>query len=216
MGAIQGIRLEGDGCFAVTGRKGNYRITCDSVEVAGRWIVAGGPHNVTRRRVSRHDDLDAALAGAALAAGIPLPHVVDLPCGQGFRRPGRIPAERILASHGYVIAQGIKAYGVVETHPATTPEQVHAEVVARLRGRAPTLGTVDLVETDDRVSAWCCDLTLPFEGPIHRSHASGYVGRETAGLGLDIVGEFEITPVGPVIPHMGVVIEMRPSFVLAA
>lgn len=211
MAQARGIVLGTDGAFDAVGADGRYRITCDTVDAEGRWVVTGARHNAAARRRWRLARLDAALECAARQAGLGERYSIGFPCGNGLTRPGRIAAESVLASHGYVIAQGIRTYGIVEVCRTLCRDGVHAVVEDRLRGRAPRLGTVDHVETDGASAAWCCDLTLPFEGPVHAAHAKGYVDRETHGIGIDMVGQFDIVPVGSVLPHRGSVIQMRPG-----
>ncbi len=71
------------------------------------------------------------------------------------------------------------------------------------------------MSSDGRATAWCCDLTLPFEGPLGARAASSFVERETADLGIGLARASEVTPLSPVLPHRASVIELRPMILAA-
>ena len=187
-------------------------VYCDAAHPDGRWIVTlGGGDGVVPSPLSWHEDLDAALEVLAATVGFDGKFSVQLPCSTGFLRPGRVPAVQVLAALGYFPARGITSYVVMESDSDADAEHVRETLVGKLANRSVCVGDMSLVEIENGSSVWCCDVNLPFEGPLSDVIAREYVSREFDGSGLDVADCVEIVPFTLVDPHHGSVIEMKPA-----
>jgi hypothetical protein len=218
----QVVTLDRDGVFSSTGPAGTFHVYCDAADHVGRWVLAAAEAAAVPRLLSEHNSLDEALESLRTACLAPTRDLdVLLPCGRSFSRPGYIDATKVMAGMGYTVAKRIVVYAVLHVPAAADEKRVRAILVDGLAGRAVGIGKLDRVEKDRRTAVWCCDLNLPFEGPLHGSYAMEYVGREFDGVEckasvFKLTDCIEIVPLSPVVAHEAEVIEMRPSIFLAA
>jgi len=189
-----------DGSFTAQARGAECHLIFDPASAGGRWLLLyrsqGAPEDLL---LSMHDDLDEALAGlAAQADNDGGWFTIRLPDGNTFSRPGKVPAEEILATFGYMLIEGMTVYAVYESASELSDAEAERAVREMLTGYDVRIGSVDRIGDAD--PSWCLDMVLPFEGYIHRGALTAHAAGVLAGTALEVTGVIECQDVGAEVP----------------
>jgi hypothetical protein len=184
----------------------SFRVGCNTDNPAHPWFVLSTDEmGVKWRRERAFADLDAALNYAVAQVfedGIN-EYDVRLPCGNTFRRPGRVPAEQVMASMDWLYVEEMIGF-----HTLTTPIKAEAmdarkEIMEKIIETQVELGSVDLVEEENGKRHWCADVHMPYQGFIHRKDIETQFRICFASEGIKVVSELMnfrarvITPAPP-------------------
>lgn len=194
------VRLSDDGFFLRPGS--GRRLLYDTTGDRPRWILAAWADGTRPEILSILLSLDEGLGQLAEAVGTHAPFEVGLPCGHAFSRPGRIPAEDALAAYGYRMAGSVTGYAVAEVEDGTPSDDVRSRFAALVARRGAELVSIDAIGKDparDRPGfcEWCCEISIPFEGPVTLRSATELVARVTADTGLEPTEEVELESRAP-------------------
>lgn len=195
------VQLNEDGSFTAQARGAACHLVYDSETGYGRWILiyASSGEAAGDVPLSIHADLDDALNALVIQTGHEdTKFSISLPNGSVFSRPGRMPAEQVLAVHGYILVETLVAYVIYEAAVEMDKEDATRSVREVLTGCPVKLGSVDRM--DDVEPTWCCDVTIPFEGYIHEDMLQAHVESLLSGSGLEITSVVECIDVGAEVP----------------
>lgn len=169
----------------------SFRIGCNSEDVGTPWCVLGTDETgVKWRRIRSFSTLDQALNFAVSSVendeSIREFNVL-LPCGGRFRRPGRIAAEEVMASMGWIYVETVTGFAMLST-PATSGDlQARKEFLKIIEDTQLTLGSVDLTDEVDGKRHWCADVTVSYECFIHRDDLDTQFALSFASEGLKVI-----------------------------
>ncbi len=171
------VNLSETGMFeipALSFESASFRVGCNPDDQALPWYVLSTDElGVKWQRERSFYDLDSALDYAVARAsdgGRVSEYEVLLPCGQTFRRPGRIPAEQVMASMDWLYVEEMSGFTAYATDLDVGEMQVRKEILAKAQDTQVELGEVDLVEEANGQRHWCADLHIPYHGFIHRDN----------------------------------------------
>lgn len=140
-------------------------------------------------------DLDRALSFAVsqvLEESAGVEFRVNLPCGRSFKRPGRIAAENVMASMGWLYVHELVAYGGLLCPELSSPEEAEEAFKDLLDGTMVSLDDVDYVG-DDFVSSdngyWCAKYLLPYDGFLHLDRIESEIVIAFKAEGVEIFPE---------------------------
>lgn len=188
------VKLDDEGIFSCEGPEGSFVLFFSGDKGEERWLLtkASEDPTVVPSLLAWQQDLDEGLRLLVATAGSVDPFRVELPCGDGFARPGRVPAAEVMAALGYSVVRGVNAFVVVSDSATVPPERIRRELLWRLKGRQVEIGDLEMVEGDGESSVWCCDLKVQFEGPIRENGARWLVTKALAGSGLEVMDQVEL------------------------
>ena len=195
------ITLGDDGVFAAPIRDAACYLMFDSTVSTGRWLLSYDHGEAEYPSlVSIHANLDTGLkAMAELAGWGGRRFTVILSDEEKFIRPGKVPASEVMAALGYILVPSIRAFAIYDPGFEAERGEVEAIIRERLAGKSVTIGSVDYVGVPD--TAWCCDLTLPFEGYIFRADIEHFVSSSLADVNLELSDVCEGRPFFDVAPN---------------
>lgn len=193
------VTLEDHGLFLVpalhpydTDRK----IAFDS-EIARRpWVITQmDPATCRWERVDSFSTLDEALnAAVSEASGLPRPNFrVRLPCGQHFSRPGRVSAESVLSSLGWVYVTHLVGFAHFFSETSCSEARARKHFLAMIE-ESPSVVLGDVSPSDEGDSRlWIADLHIPFDGFIRREDIEAEKNNSFAFEGIPLVEGFDCT-----------------------
>jgi hypothetical protein len=190
----------------------------------GLWQVVheGGLHprpwtliSIGEAKVSLYDSyecLDEALAAlASCSAGECAPaFTVELPCGSSFRRPGKVGAEEVIASLGWVYVRNFIGYMPLTFPSGTSDKAVRATFRTRL-GRSASMGQATVVGGDDAGDHWCADVFAACEGFVRYDAMQGAAAEAFAELGVGtLAGTHDFVARTNILPRPAEVFQFTP------
>jgi hypothetical protein len=169
------VNLSETGMFEIPARsyeEASFRVGCNPDDPALPWFVLSTDElGVKWQRERAFGDLDSALDYAVARAfeGDRISEYdVRLPCGKSFRRPGRVPAEQVMASMDWLYVEEMLGWTAHATSINVGVMQARKEILKKAEDTQVELGSVDLVEEADGQRHWCADVHIPYQGFIHR------------------------------------------------
>lgn len=189
------ITLSATGMFeipALAAGGETLRVGCNSEDQVLPWFVLGTDEiGVKWRRVRSFGDLDSALdfAVSQISGADIHEYDVRLPCGQVFRRPGRVPAEQVMASMNWLYVEEMCGYSAFTTNISAGNSEARKEIFEKVRDTQIELGSVDLVEEAEGRRHWCADVSIPFQGFIHRDDIEAQFKISFAAEGFPVIDE---------------------------
>jgi hypothetical protein len=168
------VTLEEHGMFLVpsqTPEFGNLKIAYDPEFRRRPWIVLEMDLATCQwYRMDSFVTLDEALDWAVSdVTEINRPNYrVKLPCGNYFSRPGRIPAEEVLSSMGWVYVTHLVGFSpFTSTEPCS--EALALKHFLEITQDSPTVEVGEVTACDEGQNCfWIADLRIPFDGFIRR------------------------------------------------
>jgi hypothetical protein len=167
------VKLENHGFFevpSVGGSSGSLRVGFNPEYSDAPWVVLSkDAEGIRWELLFSYSDLDRALAYAVrlqVGADQPWDYKIVLPCGQEFQRPGRVPAERVLASMGWLYVTHLIGYAIVPIAHAESVKQAQDYLTGIVVDTNIKVGGIDPVE--GAAAGWCANLVIEYHGFIHR------------------------------------------------
>lgn len=167
------VTLEQHGFFEIPSNNptgGSLRVGFNPDYDAAPWVILSQDGDGVRwEYLFSYADLDSALAYAVrhqVGVKNPWEYVVNLPCGGQFKRPGRVPAEKVMASMGWMYVTDLIGYGVLQDTTVETHESAIKAFQKRITDTNVVLGKVD--PTSDKKGEWCASYSMTYHGFIHR------------------------------------------------
>lgn len=202
------ITLGDDGVFVAPSRDAACYLMFDSSVPTGRWLLSydheGAEHPAL---ISIHASLDTGLRAMAEQAGWGNKRfAVVLSDEDKFIRPGKVPASEVMAALGYVLVPSIVAFAIYDPGLEAERSEVEQAIRERLAGISVMVGAVDYVGVPD--TAWCCDLTIPFEGYIYKADIEHFVAASLIDVDLEISDVCEGRPFLDVAPNRAAVTQI--------
>jgi len=210
------ITLDGDGTFTVEGPRGVFRLAYRNDDGACHWR-ATSPRRLSSdaQLLGVAPNLDAALILLAGAAGVSAKIVIALPCGATFSRPGRVPAEDVLAAYGYTVVSGIVGYAQVKPHQKWSERRLRELIVRRAEAAALKLINLDRVETEGK-PVWQIRFVYPFAGPVRGDVAAAIVREAINDCGYTPIDRFEYDIPRRTAPNVAQIFAFQPMPTIAA
>lgn len=152
---------------------GDRKISFDPELSRRPWIVTEmSAEDCKWIRIESFNSLDDALDWCvSVTTGAAKPQYrVNLPCGGSFSRPGRVKAEDVMSSMGWVYVTHLTGFA----HFA--PSEPCSETVVRrhflsIIEESPNVRLGEITPLhEDATLMWIADLHIPFEGFIQRDH----------------------------------------------
>ncbi len=112
---------------------------------------------------------------------------VALPCGARFKRPGKISAESVMASMGWIYVHEFLAYAGICNEALTTAELAREAFEEKVEGTMVMVDDVDFVGDED--GYWCATYVLPYDGFIHQERIVSEVAISFASEGVETFSE---------------------------
>lgn len=192
------VTLREDGLFeapsSLPGRS-SVRVTCDGRLPASPWVVlALDETGLKWTQIASFHGLDEALNCAvceALCVDTVQEYTVKLPDGTRFKRPGRIGAEQVMASAGWIFVNSLIGFSMVTMPQPSTVFDARAEMLRRIAGTALKLGEVSLSDQDEEGLHWCADLTLSYEGFVLVAEIEAEAKAAFAAEGVEVIPHFD-------------------------
>lgn len=167
------VTLEKHGFFVVPSVEpmgGSLRVGFNPDYEATPWVILSQDRDGIRwDYLFSYADLDSALAYAVrhqVGVKNPWEYTVNLPCGGQFKRPGRVPAEQVMASMGWMYVTDIIGYGPLKDSRLVTVEAARKVFQDRIADTNVTLGKIDPL--NEEVGHWCANYLMTYHGFIHR------------------------------------------------
>lgn len=170
------------------------RVGCDPAQPGSPWTVLvpdrmGPGWAVVATFHSLDEALDFAVAEATGTPGSA--YDVRLPDGACFSRPGRVGAEQVMASAGWVYVISLIGFAMATTPSGTTSFEARAVMRSRIEGTGVRLGEVCLSDEDDEGMHWCADLMLPYEGFLRIEEIGAEAKAAFAAEGVEVIPHFD-------------------------
>ena len=189
------LRLDEDGVFRGNARGFEFHLILDEGSDAPWRLLMTDPAERCFP-VNGFRDLDEALDEMASCCDTPEGFSIALPCGMKFSRPGRLPAEAVMANLGYDLVGAAIAFLPFKVSigaKAADARRAAAEILGR---HSRFLGRVSLVDVEAAGSWWCADIRLPIGRYIHTSAYDAMLQRHLSDLRELVHSEFEIEVIG--------------------
>jgi len=191
------VTLREDGLFEALSAdpaRPSVRVMCDSGQPGSPWMTVvpdreGAGWKATASFWSLDEAIDRAVAEATGMPGVA--YEVRLPDGVRFARPGRVGAEQVLASAGWLYVTSLIGFAMVTTPSGTTPFEARAVMRGRVQGKQAVLGEVCLSDEDEDGKHWCADLMLPFEGFLRTEEIEAEARAAFAAEGIEVIPHFD-------------------------
>ena len=207
------VALREDGLFeAASGRPGHssVRVIFDGYSPASPWVaIALDGTGVMWERLDSFQSLDSALDFAVRQAFLMdalHEYSVKLPDGTSFKRPGRIGAEQVMASAGWLFVNSLIGFSMVATPVSSTVFDARAEMLRRIAGTTLKLGEVSLSDQDEEGMHWCADLTLAYEGFVRIEEIDKEARAAFSAEGVDVIPHFDFRTRTSVVSSQAAVI----------
>lgn len=195
------VHLREDGLFeapAVAPGGSSVRIVYESADQRHPWVAMSlDDMGVKWRRMKGFHSLDEALDFSVSQVNwerTVCEYSVRLPDGMSFQRPGRLPAEQVMASAGWVFVTSLIGYAMVTTERNGNAFGVRAVMAKRLLGCQARIGDIDLSDADEEGLHWCIDLSLPYEGFIKVEDIGAEAKAAFAADKVDVMPHFDFRP----------------------
>lgn len=191
------VNLREDGLFEALSAdpaRPAVRVMCDSSHPGSPWTaIVPDLEGAGWTGVASFHSLDDALDFAvAEATGLPVTsYEVRLPDGIRFSRPGRVGAEQVMASAGWLYVSSLIGFAMTTTPQGTTPFQARAAMRTRIEGTQAVLGDVCLSDEDEEGMHWCADLMLPFEGFVRMEDIEAEARAAFAAEGIEVIPHYD-------------------------
>lgn len=192
------VALRKDGLFeaapSAPGRA-TVRIIHDGMAESAPWtVIAPDETGVKWAPFRNFESLDQALdcaAGEAFGLEANQEYSVSLPDGTRFKRPGRIGAEQVMASAGWVYVVGLIGFSMLTTSSDANVFDARTAMRRRIAGTNLKLGEVSLADSDEDGLHWCADLTLAWEGFIRLEDIEMEAKAAFAAEGVEVIPHFD-------------------------
>jgi len=195
------VNLRDDGLFEASSAypgESSVRIMHDSSDRHCPWVALTlDPGEVKWMPLKSFHSLDDALDFAVGEVNWDRElheYTVRIPDGMSFRRPGRLPAEQVMASAGWYFVTSLIGYVMMKTPHDGNAFDVRSELSRRLEGKKTRIGDVDLSDRDEEGLHWCIDLNLPYEGFIHVDDVEAEARAAFAVEGVEVIPNFNFQP----------------------
>jgi hypothetical protein len=197
------VTLEDHGLFHVPALRpedGDRKIAYDPETKRNPWVITEMDATSRWHRVLSFTTLDEALDWAVSAAtGILRPNYrVMLPCGQHFSRPGRVPAESVLSSMGWVYVTHLIGFHHFNSPAPCSEHRARRHFIEHVQD-SPSVVVGDVTPCDDGENCfWIADLRIPFDGFIRREdiEAEKNISFASERIALEVKGFDCIVAVG--------------------
>jgi hypothetical protein len=167
------VTLEKHGFFEIPSVEpmgGSLRVGFNPDYEAAPWVILSQDGDGVRwQYLFSYADLDSALAYAVrhqVGVKNPWEYVVTLPCGSQFQRPGRVSAEKVMASMGWVYVTDLIGYGILYDANIDNEPAARSVFQRRIVDTNVVLGKVD--PASDKNGEWCANYSISYHGFIHR------------------------------------------------
>jgi len=193
------VTLEDHGMFLVPAMEAgdtDRKIAYDPELPRRPWVVMEMDAATCRwYRVVSFDNLDEAMNWSVSdITGHKRPNFrVKLPCGRHFSRPGRIAAEDVLSSLGWVYVTHLVGYSHLVTDTSCSVGRARKHFL-NLTQNSPSVVVGDVTPCDEGDSRlWIADLHIPFDGFIRREDIETEKNVSFAAEGIPLVEGFDCT-----------------------
>jgi len=207
------ISLREDGLFeakaSVPGAEG-VRITHDVRHPDAPWIALGVDETGVRWvQLGAFSSLDGALdfAARSVSGDLRQAYSVVLPDGTRFLRPGRKPAEEVMASAGWVFVTSLIGFFMVQTEPGTGVFDARRTASETIASADVMLGEVHFVEADDDGLHWCADVSLEYDGFLRIEEIETEARAAFAAAGADVLPYYDFRTRVPVAGRSATIIQ---------
>ena len=203
------ISLCADGAF--DRGDGRWQVARDDGFAPRPWALVSRDGSGRSSVLDNYECLDEALAALASSGDgeSPARFRVELPCGASFSRPGRVPAEEVMASMGWVYVRNFKGYKPLSFAAGSCPKAVRAAFRDSLP-RGAMLGQATVAGTDGATEAWCADVFVAHEGFVRFADIGSEAGAAFARVGADVVpGSFDFVAGTPAAGRGAEVVEFK-------
>jgi len=131
---------------------------------------------------------------------------VVLPCGQSFLRPGKVPAESVLSSLGWVHTKRYIGYMVLTLHEGASNLDAREGFRSRINLPNSRLGDMACVERAHGLSRWIGDVLLDRDGFVRYQDFQEEAARAFEGIGGDMFPDYDFVARQPTFPNAASVI----------
>lgn len=189
------LRLDEDGVFRGSARGFEFHLILNEGSDAP-WRLLMTDRADRCFPVNGFRDLDEALVEMASCCDTPEAFSIALPCGMKFSRPGRLPAEAVMANLGYDLVGTAIAFLPFKVSIGAKAVDARRAAAEMLGQHSRFLGRVSLVDVEATGSWWCADIRLPIGRYIHTSAYEAMLQRHLGNLRDRVHSEFEIEVIG--------------------
>lgn len=210
------VTLRNDGAFSMEAPEGEHVLMYDAEDMAWNLVGPALPGSAVGRLLARSPTLDFGLTLLVGIGGKLGSFGVELPCGNMFSRPGKMPALDVLAAFGYAPVKAVTGFVLVDLDPSLQELEVRRKLVSSLSGSSCDLGSVEATEISSESTLWCCEVSLPLEGVVHLGSLDELVAEALAPTGCVPFGRAEAEGLAGAPSPGGVVVRFGRSETVAA
>jgi len=197
------VRMCPDGCFELAGDRRVWRIVHDECFAPACWVLFEVNAAAERDRVNflgSYLNLDDALSALVSTAGRDDSiFSVHLLCGSHFLRPGRVPAEHVMAGFGWVHVREIIGHALVPLYRAKTRADAR-DMIGRSLDPTCRVGQVLLV-TERGETYWLVELHARRDDFIEMSRLDEIANEAFSGVD-GLVNAYDVMPSSPIVARV--------------